>query len=96
MARSVQHVYLQVADGEGLAVAQQAVELDAIAGHVVQVEHRPEDGLHIADVFPNGHPGAGACLQVGRRAQVVRMGVGLQDPGHLQRLGSRRGQHLVG
>ena len=47
-------------------------------------------------MFPDHHQGTGVRLDIVSRAQMIRIGVGLQDPGHLQRLRRRRGQHLVG
>jgi len=65
VARGVQHVYRQIADVQGLAVAQQAVELPALARHVVHVEHRPKNRLDIADVLADGHARTDACFEVG-------------------------------
>ena len=54
------------------------VELGTFARHVVGIEHRAEDALHIADVFADRDFRAGLELDIGRARQMVGVRVGLQ------------------
>lgn len=74
---------LQPADGKGLAVVQQAVELAAVAAEITaSVEDAPEHLLHGGDTAADGDASAEQPLQIRRGRQVVGVNVGLQAPLH--------------
>jgi hypothetical protein len=84
VAGHVQHLDGQLAEGKRLAVAEQPVEVAAVGLHVLRIEDRAEDALHVADVLADADARAGARLDEGRGGQVVGMGVGFQHPGQVQ------------
>ena len=74
------HLDLELADLEPLAILEQAIEVAAVGLQIGGVEHRPEDALHLLDVLADADLGAGLGLDVGRAGQVVGVGVGLERP----------------
>ena len=76
----VEDLDLELADLEALAILEQMIEVAAVRLQIGGVEDRPEDALHVLDVFADADLGAGLRLDVGRAGQVVGMGVGLQRP----------------
>ena len=61
----------------------------------LQVEDAFEHALHLGDVFANGDLAAQLRFQVLRGRQVVGMGMGFQNPRHLQLLRLHKGDDLV-
>src|SRR6185437_10226158 len=51
MAGRVYHFAFQAAQTEAFPVLEQVIELGAGPGHVIRIEHRAEDLLHVANVF---------------------------------------------
>ena len=47
-------------------------------------------------MFPDHHQGTGVRLDIVSRAQMIRIGVGLQDPGHGQQLALHEVQQRIG
>ena len=79
MAGRVDHFGVDCADFETLAVLEEMIEFGAIARYVRGVEDRPEDFLHILDMFANRNRSAGLQLDIGRAGQVVGVRMRLQD-----------------
>jgi len=76
---------LQRPDTEGFVVAEQVIELPPVRCEVLlQVQQFLEGRLDLADAPAYGNFPAELPLEKGRGAQVVRMGVGLEDPVELQ------------
>ena len=82
MARRIQHLDGEIADGERLAVHEQPVEIAAVGLQVGGVEDRAEDLLDLLDVLADADLRAGLRLHVGRAGEMVGVGVGLQRPDH--------------
>ena len=80
MAGRVEHLRLELADVEALAVLEQVIEVAAVGLQIGGVEDRPENALHILDVLADADLGAGLGLDIGRARQVVGMSVGLERP----------------
>ena len=78
MAGCMDHLAVQRADLEALAVLEQMIELGAVARHVDRIEHRAENALHVANMFADRDLGAGLELDVGRARQMVGMGMRFQ------------------
>jgi hypothetical protein len=81
-----QHFDAQAARLDHVAVLQQGIERSGdggIAGR--DAEHAAEMRLHLADAGADQHRGRGPRAQERGRTQVVGMGVGLEDPVHVQR-----------
>ncbi len=97
MAGGVQHPRLEVADGEGVALLEEAVELAAVAGELgAGVEGLAEDVLHHGDVGADAGLAAQRLVQVGRGGEVVGVDVGLEDPLHLEAVVADEGDDRVG
>ena len=96
MARREHDAHRQAADLEPVAVRQQPVEraLD-VEGLGQVVEGAPEQG-DLAHSRADRGRRAELLLEVGRGHQVVGMGMGVEDPGHLEPLVRDVGQDLVG
>jgi hypothetical protein len=56
------------------------VEFRAVAGNVGEVENRPEDLLHLPDVFADGDLRARFQLHIGCRGEMVGMRMRLEHP----------------
>jgi hypothetical protein len=78
VARRIDHLRVDGADLEMLAVLEQVIKLRAVARHVHGVEYRTEDALHVTDMLADRHLGAGLELDIGRARQMVGMRVRLQ------------------
>ena len=73
------------------------IELGAVGLKTgLQVEDSLEYVLNVGDVVADGRLAAKGLLEVGRRAQVIGVGVGFQDPGHVQAVGIDVGDDPVG
>ena len=86
MARHRDHLRLQRADREGVAIGEQLIELRPIDREVfAQVEDRAKRFLHAADAFPNCQARAGPTrLQPMACTEVIRVRMGLEDPLHVK------------
>ncbi len=80
MPRCRNHACLYVANIEGIAVTEQVIELAAVFGDVVQVEHALEYRLHGGDVPANRRLGTQCFLQVRRAAEMIRVHMGFEYP----------------
>ena len=81
VAGHMQHRRLQPADLEPVTVVEQVVELAAVAAEVGPlVEDLAEDLLHGEDFMANRQLTAELFLEIGRRRQVIGMGVRLEQP----------------
>ena len=78
MARRVDHLAVDRADLEALAVLEQMIEFRAVARDVHRVEHGPEDPLHVLDVLADRDRGAGFQFDVRRARQMIGMHMRLQ------------------
>ena len=86
MTGRVDDLAVERADLEALAVLEQMIELGTIARHVDCIEDRPEDALHVADMFADRHLGAGLQLDIGRARHMIGMRMRLQ---HLRNLDAK-------
>ena len=93
MAGHIEHLDLQIANLEMLAFNEEMIEIAAVGLQIRSVEDRAEDALDIADMFANADLRARLRLDIGGAGEVVRMGVGLQNPFDLIARLSRRLQH---
>ena len=85
------------ADLEGVAVAEQLVELAAVTGEArFHVEQGGEGVLHRAHLLADGQAAAELGAQVVAGTQVVGMHMGFQDPLHAQALFADVGDHPLG
>lgn len=76
---------------------EQMVELRTVnAKRRLQVEQVLEHALHLADGLANGDFAAQGTAQVRRGGQVVGVGVGFQQPLHLQAMGLDERHDVVG
>lgn len=83
MPRHVQGLGLDFANSEAFVGLEQVIELRAVEHELgLEVEHRLEHLLHLADLRANGDAAAQLRAQVGRGRQVVSVGVGFQQPLH--------------
>jgi hypothetical protein len=81
MAGSSNHLTVELANAELVAVGKQAVELVAIWCKIItQVEYRPEMFLNLADTLADRDRSADARFDVLRTAQVIRMRVCFEYP----------------
>ena len=93
----VQGLGLEGTNLKTVAIAQQAVELAAVASEFgARVEQLAKHVLHRGDVRTNGQLAAQVFLQIGRCRQMVSVHMRLQNPLHaqIQRLHTRH--QLVG
>ena len=96
MARHRQSLDAQAAQIQAFTIGDQMVKLAAIDRKVrLQVEDAFEDFLHRRDVGANGRFATQAGFQVGGSAQVVGVGVGFQNPSHLQAMAKHIVHHFV-
>ena len=95
MARHVQGAHFQWADMEYLVRREQLVELRAVGPGAILVVHLGEGPLHRLDGGADGDVAAQLLLQIGRGRQVVRMGMGFQQPAALQAVCAHEGDDLV-
>ena len=80
MPGRVDHLHIEFADLEALAVPEQAIEVTAVRVQVCGVEYRSEDALHVLDVFTNADFSAGLRLDERRAREVVGMRMCLEHP----------------
>jgi hypothetical protein len=76
VARRMDHLNFQGAKLKVFPVAQQKIEIAAFGLHIIGGENRAEDALHILEVFTDGDLPTAAPLDVWRRGQMIRMGMG--------------------
>ena len=95
VARRQHHPRVQIADAEGLAIGEQAVEVaGGIEGLGQMVKIRPEAGdLH--HLLADGRDRPRALLQQGRGHDVIGMGMGVQHPFDRQAVAAHQVKHLV-
>ncbi len=96
VAGHVQGGGLQAPDGKRLAIGEQVAELRAVGGQVGRVEDAAEFPLDLRDSGADAHQPAEALLEPGRRREMVRMGVGFEQPVHPQPLGRDVGGQGLG
>ncbi len=85
VARGVEGAGLHVADLEAVAVVEQVIELTAIGGEPAAcVEQLAEGVLHHGDAITDRQFAAQLLLEIGRRAQMVGVHMGFQQPLHPQ------------
>ena len=73
------------------------VELRAVGVEgLLEVEEVLEQPLHVGDVLADADPAAELLAQVGGGAQMVGMGVGLEDPVDREIMLADEGDDLVG
>ena len=80
MARRVNHLDRETADRKAFAIGEQAVEIAAVGFQIRHVEDRPENALHVANMFANADLGARLGTDVRRTRQMIGMGMGFQHP----------------
>ena len=86
--------YYEVADGELVAIGEQAVELPAVGDEIrARIEYLGKMALHLDDVGADGDAAAAALLQALSAGEMVGMDVGLEDPGEAQRLLGEEAHH---
>jgi hypothetical protein len=68
--RRIDHLHIEFADLEALAVPEEMVEITAVRLQIGGVEDRPEDALHVLDVLADTDPGAGSRLDEWRAREV--------------------------
>ena len=97
MAGDVQHRDREITDGEARAIGEELVEIGAVAVEIAaDVEGCPEGFLHGDDVLADGDLAAKACLQIGRGREVIGVGVGFEQPIHLQIMRRDMGDYGIG
>ncbi len=97
MAGDVQGGGLEVADHERLVRGEQVIELRAVdAEFRLQIEQGLEHALHLADRLADGDLAAQFAAQIRRGGQVIGVGVGFQQPLHLQAVLAHEGDDSVG
>ena len=75
---------------------EQMIELRAVGVEgLLDVEQVPEQLLHVGDVLADADAAAELLLEKGGGAQVIRMGVGLEDPVDLEREPAHERDDLV-
>ena len=73
------------------------VELRAVGVEgLLDVEQVPEQLLHVGDVLADADAAAELLFEIRGGAQVIRMGVGLEDPVDLERAPAHERHDLVG
>ena len=93
----MQHFDFQLTDLEGVAVGKQVIELRTVGGKArLCIEQLAEHALHRGDMFTDGDLPAQLFLQVRRSGKVIGVGMGFQQPGHFQIMGSDIVDQLVG
>ena len=81
MARCMERVALQRANGKRFVINEQVIELASVAGHTATcIEQRAEHFLHRRNLATDSYFSTELFLQVGRSRQVVCMDVGLKNP----------------
>ena len=96
MTGRVHHLAVQSADRETLPILPEMLELVRLVAQILQIEDRLEDVPDILDMRADGDADPERAAHVGGARQMVGMGMGLEQPGHLQLLVPDIGQHLVG
>ena len=92
-----QRLRLQGANRKGVAVFKQVVELAAVGSEFrLQMEDALEHVLHLGDLAADGNFAAQVLAQIGRRREVVGMGMGFQNPVHRQVLLAHESDQLIG
>jgi hypothetical protein len=90
------HFARKPADLETLAILEQVIELASLPRHVLEIEHGPEDLLHLSDVLADADLGLRLCLDIGRGREMIGMGMGLEHPDDADTLRLRLGQNSPG
>ena len=85
MAGDVKNRYRQGADAEGISVLEQHIELRTVMREFgAGVEQLAKHGLQRSDVLADRDCAAKPFLKIGRGREVIGMGMGLEQPNHLQ------------
>ncbi len=97
MAGDMHHRHRQGAEGEGVAIAEQMIELRAILRELTaRVEQLAEHLLDLRDMLADSDPAAELFLQIGRGREMIGVGMGLQQPGDCQIMSPAIGDHRIG
>lgn len=97
MARRVDDLHLNAADGEHFAFPEQVVELRAVERGVMPVvQQRHPVRQHVLHMLADADPATQLFLQVMRRGQVVCMHMRFQYPLHIQPLRFHISDHRIG
>ncbi len=97
VAGYVQGLYLKDTDLELLLILEQRIEGCAVGlDFGLYIEDATERGLHLLDVLADGDFAAHLFLQPDRSGQMVGMGVGFQNPLHLQLMLAHKIHDLLG
>ena len=96
MSWHMHHLGPERTDLKTLAILEQMIELNALARHVLEIEHRPENLLHLFDVLADADLGRGLRLEIGRSRQMIGMSMGLEHPDDARTLGVSLSQDSPG
>jgi len=77
VAGRVEHLGVQCADLEALAVFEQMIEVAAVGRQVGSVEDGAKDALNVFDVLADADLGASLGLDLERAGQMVGVGMSL-------------------
>ena len=95
VAGCVHHLAVQIAYPEALAILPEMLELVRLLAQILQIEDRFENVPDILDVRADGDADLKFAAHIGRAGKMVRMGMGFEQPGHMQILLPDIGQYLV-
>ncbi len=97
MARRGEHLNIEFAGSQRVAIAQQAIERAAVGDErIAQAEQRAAARLHSDDTAADRERCAEHIVQIAAAAQMVGMDVGFQDPAHAEAMGAHEREHRIG